>query len=135
MLVLSYICCVKRIASIGLILLMSLQCFYKLGVITYFQLNRDYIADVLCVNREKPITMCYGQCFLEKKLDLADDNDSDDGTLPIGKQRGDLPNFLITEHNYSFQEVIQLERSNSRYLLSTSSAHYQAPFHPPALLS
>ena len=125
---------VKRITSIGLILLMSLQCFYELGVITYFHLNKDYIAEVLCINKEKPITMCYGQCFVDKKLDLTNDKQSDNSTLPNGNQRGDLPVFLITE-NYSLsQESNQLDQTNFGYLLNNSSAHRSASFHPPALL-
>lgn len=126
---------VKRVASIGLILLMSLQCFYKLGVITYFQLNRDYIAEVLCINRDKPITLCNGQCFLEKNLDLADGTTSDDGAVPVAKQNIDLPIFLITENLYSFHGIKQLEQRNSRYLFNTSSPHHTVPFHPPAHLS
>lgn len=125
----------KRIASISLILLMSFQCFYKLGLISYFELNRDYIAEMLCINREKPITTCYGKCFLEKEFDLANDEHSNNGTLPAGKQRGDLPIFLITETYHSVQEIQPTAQNNSRYLLNTSSAHYTAPFHPPALLS
>ncbi len=126
---------VKKVASIGLILLLSLQCFYKLGVITYFQLNRDYIAEVLCINRDKPITVCYGQCFLEKNLDLTDGTTSDDGAVPVSKQNTDLPTFLVTENLYSFQGINHLEQRNSRYLLNPSSSHHKAPFHPPAHLS
>jgi len=35
-------------------------------------LNRDYIVENYCVNKDRPITMCYGSCFLEKGLSLAD---------------------------------------------------------------
>ncbi len=33
-----------------------------------FKINQDYIAKVLCINRDKPITTCGGQCFLNKQL-------------------------------------------------------------------
>lgn len=36
-----------------------------------FELRRDYIAKVLCINRTKPITVCGGQCYLDKKLKKA----------------------------------------------------------------
>jgi hypothetical protein len=51
---------------------MSGQCLFRLGVVAYFQLNRDYISEVFCINKEKPMTMCYGQCFLDKNLKLVD---------------------------------------------------------------
>ena len=125
---------VKRIIAIGLISIMSLQCFYELGVITYFHLNREYIAKVLCINKEKPITMCYGQCFLERNLDLVDDASPDKSTLPVVKQI-DFPIFLISENLYSFTKLLKSEHSNTHYLAGSSSEHHPAPFHPPAITS
>jgi hypothetical protein len=36
-----------------------------------YELRKDYIAKTLCVNRDKPITMCYGKCYLANKLAAA----------------------------------------------------------------
>jgi hypothetical protein len=126
---------VKKFIAIGLIFVMSAQCFYQLGVITYFQLNKSYIAEVLCINKEKPITMCYGQCFLNKNLDLADDQPLDNGTVPISKQRIDFPVFLVIENSYSFRSEPTFEIAGSSYLVHISAKHCAAPFHPPAVLS
>lgn len=38
------------------------------GTIAYYNLNRDYIARVLCENRARPELHCDGQCYLAKKL-------------------------------------------------------------------
>jgi hypothetical protein len=38
------------------------------GTIVYFQLNRSYIAKVLCQNRDRPKLKCNGKCYLAKKL-------------------------------------------------------------------
>ena len=123
----------KTITSIALVLLMSLQCFYKLGVLTYFELNRDYIAEILCINKEEPITMCYGQCFLDKNLDLADD--SADDAVPAARQQIDFPLFLVSESNYRFDSKIKFVRAHSFYIPAASSKHSSAPFHPPAVVS
>jgi hypothetical protein len=123
---------VNKITSIALVLIMSLQCFYKLGVITYFHLNREYIAEVLCINKEKPITMCYGQCFLNRSLDPANDTAADEGTMPVGKQQVDLPIFLISESNYRFAKTLEPDKLTFLYIIETSSKHSSAPFHPPA---
>lgn len=121
----------KKVISIGLIILMSVQSFYKLGVITYFQLNRDYIAEVLCINKEKPITMCYGQCFLDKNLDLA--NDAPQSTVPVGKEKIDIPVFITSENIYSFQLSSPAAELNTRYFFSSISVALAPPFHPPAV--
>lgn len=124
----------KKVASIGLILMMSLQCFYQLGVITYFQLNQNFIAEVLCINKDRPAMKCHGQCFLKEKLNMGDDTQSDKETVPQ-TQRAELPVFLISENSYAFETFKLLERNNSRYLPTASSAHDGTPFRPPAQVS
>jgi hypothetical protein len=67
---------VKKVIAIVFILLLSAQYVFKLGIITYFETNREYIAEVLCVNKTKPITMCYGQCFLNRNLSVLENEDA-----------------------------------------------------------
>lgn len=98
-------------------------------------MNREYIAEVLCINKEKPITMCYGQCFLEKNLDLADDASNDEGPLPAGKEKIDFPVFIVSEYLYAFRKLLQFDRADSHYIAGSSSKHHLAPFHPPAQIS
>ena len=126
---------VKKATSIGLILLMSLQCFYKLGLMTYFQLNREYIAEVLCINKEKPISVCYGQCFLKNKLNLIDGPASDKGTVPIGKRALELPVFLIVDNIYSFIPPLLIRDGYSCRPSVTCSGYSILPFHPPTVVS
>jgi hypothetical protein len=38
------------------------------GTEAYYQINKTYIARVLCENRDKPVLNCNGKCFLAKKL-------------------------------------------------------------------
>ena len=38
------------------------------GTLAYYHLNKDYIARVLCENRDKPQLHCDGQCYLAKQL-------------------------------------------------------------------
>jgi len=125
---------VNRIISIALILLMSLQCLYKLGVITYFQLNQDFIAEVLCVNKEKPDIMCHGQCFLDKNLEVADSQTPEDGTAPVGKQNIDFPVFIISESQCPLIDFMLCKLQEVDYDASISSEHTSVPFHPPAVL-
>lgn len=64
---------VKRLIAVSFLIVLLLPAVYKVGFFTYFQLNRDFIAANYCVNKDQPITMCYGQCFLIKGIQLADD--------------------------------------------------------------
>ena len=125
---------VKKIISLTLVFLMSLQCFYEMGVITYFQLNREYVAEFLCINKEMPMMACHGQCFLNKNLHVTDDTTPDEGTVPAGKQTIDFPMFLIAENNYSFVTNLQTQPRNFRFLLFSSQAHLTSPFRPPSFV-
>ncbi len=50
------------------------------GTIAYYNLNRDYIARVLCENRARPELHCDGQCYLAKKLKAQQDRQDKDTT-------------------------------------------------------
>ena len=43
------------------------------GTIAYYHVNKDYIARVLCQNRDKPQLHCDGRCYLAKKLKAQED--------------------------------------------------------------
>jgi hypothetical protein len=46
-----------------------LQSFSKSLIMLEFRVNRDYIAEVLCVNKDKPQLQCNGKCHLKKQLE------------------------------------------------------------------
>jgi hypothetical protein len=65
----------KNLPVIGKILFVMLlmgamlaQTFSKSFIVLDYQWNKDYIARVLCVNRNKPEMKCEGKCYLCKKL-------------------------------------------------------------------
>ena len=87
---------VKNIVSIFFVLLILLQSFSKVWIIVSFKLNQEYIAKVLCINRDKPEMLCSGKCFLDERI-KADEDQS-------GKQ---LPQKLKEQKEvvYCFEEV------------------------------
>lgn len=122
----------KKAFAIILVILMTVQCFYKLGVITYFNLNREYIAKVLCINKEEPITMCYGQCFLKRNLVLPDQPVSDQSRAPkTTTQNVDFPAFLLSEVQCAVNSTPESGEQNTFYKNTFSKAHTSIPFHPP----
>jgi hypothetical protein len=126
---------VKKVISIGLILVLSAQCLYQLGIITYFQLNRDYIAQVLCINKSKPMTMCYGNCFLKRNLKLTDQTEKT--TVPSEtKIKIEVPSFIVTDDHYSLNQteiVLTLLYADDKPV--TLNGFPTATFHPPSFLA
>ena len=125
---------VKKVISIGLIFVLSLQCLYQIGIVTYFNINRDYIAQVLCINKEKPMTMCYGNCFLKRNLKVGGENEK--STVPVSKIVIEAPSFIVSEFNYSFsQSATPLAFLYGRYYSIELSGFPSTIFHPPSFLA
>lgn len=58
----------QKLVSILLLFALMLQCCSELGVLAGYEIHKNYIARVLCVNRDKPAMHCDGKCYLKKKL-------------------------------------------------------------------
>jgi hypothetical protein len=121
---------VKKVLAIAFIFLLSAQCVFKLTIISYFEANRDYIAEVLCVNKAKPITMCYGQCFLDRNLSLADDETSKDASSTSKLQ---IETTVFVEHSTKI-ELTAYSPKTGRISIPQSLYNFSAQhsfFHPP----
>ena len=64
------------------------QTFSKSFLVLNYQWNKDYIARVLCVNRDKPGMKCEGKCYLCKKLkaDAKKDQDNPERRIDNGSE-------------------------------------------------
>lgn len=58
----------KNILITLLIAAVLIQTFATVGVIMKFQVNQDYYAEVLCVNKKRPELACHGKCYLMQQL-------------------------------------------------------------------
>lgn len=121
-----------------LIFILAAQSLYQLGLFTYFEINRDYIAQVLCINRdnynpeEPDITMCGGQCFLKKNLKLAEDSPADE-KVPSSRLKIEIPSFILSDHVVSLNiAVITPELHSTPYLLAKVHGVLPSVFHPPS---
>lgn len=63
--------------SIAILLIFSSVSMSLSGLFVFagFELNQQYIATVLCVNKNKPELHCNGKCYLMKKLKQAEEKE------------------------------------------------------------
>lgn len=118
----------SRFISFTLILALSFQCQVKLGLLTYYSVNIEYIIKELCENKDKPELNCKGKCFLKKKMAQADE--SEKKTNEIFKQV-EFPAFIPNSTLTLSLKSIELE---NRYALVNNLYNYQnyiRIFHPP----
>jgi len=75
----------KKFAGAGFILLyVSLLLKPFIPYIGY-QINKAYIMQTLCVNRDKPQLHCDGKCYLDKQLQKANDLNTSPEQVPAPK--------------------------------------------------
>lgn len=111
----------------GCLLLQSMS-----GLVTYagFEMNRDYISQVLCVNRAKPKLHCNGKCYLAKKLKESEKQQK----TPAGGVHGKFEYFFQSMYSlavppFSLQAIrtIPTPYQNAYSLITASGI-----FHPPS---
>jgi len=97
-----------------------------------FKINQDYIAKVLCINRDKPITTCGGQCFLNKQLKEQQQQEQAPENQVSKKQSFDTYYQLL----FDFVALAFTEKTihSTPYRNSFTSQPLFAIFHPPQLL-
>lgn len=84
----------KKIVAIVCALIIAWPIAIKVYIITAWQLNRDYIAQNLCENREDKTSTCEGKCQLVKELEKSET--SEKPFLPIaGLEKLELSAFSI----------------------------------------
>lgn len=69
----------------------------QLGVIGYYELNKDYIAKNLCENRNKPEMKCCGKCYLRKQLKKVAQNDNTTKSTNNKTEKIDIIAFVIPD--------------------------------------
>lgn len=101
-----------------------------------YAINREYIAEVLCINREKPAMECEGKCHLMSSLEKEYDNDNPAAPNPIRIQLETT--VIYVEDLFSFTPKISLLTSVSSgwntYRNTYRFTGTMDIFHPPRLV-
>jgi len=96
-----------------------------------YNLNRDYIASVLCENRDKPELACNGKCYLNKKIKESKEH-SHDHSLP----QIDLSKYPVSPIDYFTCTINKLRifnADNFSVLEFTTQEYYMSLFKPPQI--
>lgn len=105
-------------------------------VIAGFSLNQKYIAETLCVNRNRPELHCNGRCYLMNKLRQAEEGEKRQAAKEL---RVNLQTVWNVQSSLYFSPLfvapaIQL-RGDTHYQYFYSSQYNDTIFRPPKVLS
>jgi hypothetical protein len=123
---------VKRIVALLLFLAMQVPLMNQWGAVAYYRINRDYIAENLCVNRDKPMLNCNGQCYLAKKLKAAEEKEQKSNSERLAKMPEVVLAFQAIEPVFSprFSAPFAIENNFSTQEFFPNAAA-KGFFHPP----
>jgi len=122
----------KRFLAILLIFAMTATSFQRYFVYASFELNKDYIAKNLCINRSRPWLHCNGKCYFMKKLRQAEENEKKQ-TAKDNLSRLEI-SFFQEPATVSFLQPVIAESSQMdfpAYTYQYSSHYIDAIFRPP----
>lgn len=123
---------VKTLASILIIFSFLLYNFSKLGVYANYELHKDYIAKVLCVNKNKPSLNCNGKCFLKRKM-KQDTQQKENSSPNSHRENISLP-YIKSETVADLPNIEILAEKNALYLLKDYATPELELFHPPRFI-
>ena len=103
-----------------LMLLLLTQTFWKWAIVIEYNMNRNFIAKNLCINKVKPKLHCNGKCQMMKRLAEEEKQNSSNNTNSPTKEK--LPDQIFSH------EIYQLTAPCLEYV----TLFYNE--HPPVLI-
>lgn len=120
---------VQRYTTLLLALLIMLNTLAMPLIYLDFKLNQDFIAKVLCINRDKPITTCNGQCYLNRQLKKQQEKEKTPQHQTTKKQTYET--FCLVLFDFRGLTFADISVQFPDYQLSFTSPYLSSFFHPP----
>jgi len=116
-----------------LMILLLTQTFWKWAIVIEYNLNKDFIAKNLCINRVKTKLQCNGKCQMMKRLAEEEKQNSSNNTNSTTKEK--LPDQIFS-HEMDKSTTPWLEYITLSYNEHPPIFKHDVPvastFHPPA---
>lgn len=129
----------KKVLAILLLACVSYQLVAKMGIMVWYEVNKDYIAEELCENKDKPKLQCNGNCYLNKQIAKVDDQapEKDGAQLPKKIEKSEITvMFSTAELQLNFTEHTANIRSYyDNYIPPRGIQPLSSVFHPPQMLA
>ena len=124
----------KAIIHISLSLMILLNGLVFSVIQMDFTINRTYIIENFCVNKDKPMLHCNGQCFLADKLKKAQDQkENQAGGIEFNR---DFGIFILQEASISLTNFSStILNHGATYQEGCRVSQFVDIFHPPKAMA
>ncbi len=98
-----------------------------------YLINQDYIAEFLCINKDKPELECNGKCYLAKQLKEAS-----------AEKEKNVPAIAMEDYPIGIMTLILFEAPHTSETITSENFQYNnnykfsylnLVFHPPTFIS
>lgn len=122
----------KRIFVLLMVVVVLSPAFLQLGVVAYFQFNKNYIQQQLCINKNNPKSNCKGHCYLTKQLKKAEEGERKQSSRIVKEKEEIISNYtdslpLAYFPNYTVRNFVPYPSQN------ISVDTYSSLLKPPAV--
>jgi hypothetical protein len=115
----------NKLISILLLFCLVVQAITSISVLTFYTVNKAFITEYFCINKDKPSLQCEGKCFVNKQLEKGQPSQEDPGSTQTEAHIYHL--FMPVKIN------LQVNRTAFSIPLQKAHSHYQEPSYPQAL--
>ena len=125
----------RQLIAILLLLCISYQSFVKLGIVIWYQVNKEYVSRNLCENKNQPEKKCCGKCYLNKQLNKADKGTTENtSSVPKKWNLGELIAYTLSQEVNVLPWFFSENSINhhSLYVSFSPEGTYIPVFHPPS---
>ncbi|HEY4798797.1 MAG TPA: hypothetical protein VII99_06935 [Bacteroidia bacterium] len=120
----------KKVIAIVLAAGILFQSFSKVIIFFNYEVNKDFIAQNLCVNRNKPQMHCNGLCHLKKQFAKAEKQEE---SVPFQnmKDKNEIQFFSFCKIPAT-NSIFNCEIVFADYSFYLTSNPHSSVFHPPS---
>jgi hypothetical protein len=119
----------QKLTAYLLILSILAAGFSRYVIYAGFALNKQYIANTLCENKDKPKLQCHGKCYLMKKVKQAEEKEKQEER---SNQKGKYQEAFLNTASQLTIPIIEAVNNFSTLLPEATIKKSFSIFHPPS---
>lgn len=122
----------KKALIILLSFILQLPALIKLDIVIDFKLHQDFIAKVLCINKDVPETTCKGKCYLSQQIKEIEDHQSQNA--PNNKtEKLEISFYIVENYRFKFSNPLDYSKLSNNFFFEQihTSGVISNIFHPP----
>ena len=120
---------IRLFGIVSLICVLIVQSASTSLTLINFELNRETITQLFCINKQAPEKHCEGKCYLEKQIKADEDSHSEDP-----QTRAEFLSLVFTLDSFpsaSFTTFITQIKHRFSYIIPFFTSAVIPIFHPP----